>query len=132
MASIKRFLQRIILVIRSFCFTCFLMEIGLRAFYGNNPPFLYPQVRHVPAGYRHKFAPNQSDVYTLNKKVETNSFGFSDYDWEMPKPEGRVRIMIIGDSLTFGNGVLNDEAYWKYNRRKSDNAFGTFVQGCFA
>ncbi len=24
------------------------------------------------------------------------------------------------------------EACWKYNQRKSDNAFGTFMQGCFA
>ncbi len=24
------------------------------------------------------------------------------------------------------------EACWKYNRRKDDNAFGTFMRGCFA
>jgi len=39
--------------------------------------------------------------------VTTNSFGMRDREWELPKPAGRVRVVALGDSFVFGNGVAD-------------------------
>jgi len=74
--------------------TFVILEIGLRLLYGNNPFFLWPQVQHVRTEYGYKLKPNQRDVYTLDKRVYTNSFGFRDGEWKQPKGSGVIRIIL--------------------------------------
>ncbi|OGX45636.1 MAG: hypothetical protein A3G38_04090 [Omnitrophica WOR_2 bacterium RIFCSPLOWO2_12_FULL_51_8] len=92
---------------------CFLLiEIGLRIIYGNPHIFRSPQVRHIPTPYGYKPEPNQHGSYTLNKLVTVNSSGFRDTrEWIVPKPTGSYRIIIVGDSFTFGNGVNTEERF---------------------
>jgi len=85
----------------------------LRIVYGNQPVFIYPQVMHVPTSYGYKLKPNQWGTYTLDKPVSSNSYGFRDYEWNVPKKVGTYRIMCIGDSLTFGNAVRGEDTYPK-------------------
>jgi lysophospholipase L1-like esterase len=54
--------------------------------------------------------PNQQ-VFTHDKPARINALGFRGGEVETPKPEGRLRIVVMGDSLTFGNGVGDDETY---------------------
>lgn len=108
--------KNLLLMIVSFCAVFLVLEISLRVYYGNQPLFLLPQVPHIHTTYGYKPAPNQKS-YTLDQPVVTNSYGFRDYEWEMPKPPGRIRIMCLGDSLTFGNAAPFQAIYSKVLER---------------
>src|SRR5262245_63505841 len=43
--------------------------------------------------------------------VRANRFGYRGGNWAIPKPEGTVRIAILGDSQTFGYGVREEDTY---------------------
>lgn len=116
-ATHRHWLGNLLLVLGS-VLVCFLaLEIGLRVIYGNQPVFLYPQVRHVPMSYGYKPEPGQKGTFTLNQPVATNRFGFREREWEMPRPAGLVRVMVIGDSLTFGNAARVEDTYPKVLER---------------
>jgi len=52
--------------------------------------------------------PNHNDFYLLR----TNKAGFrSDREYPLQKPQGRKRIILLGDSYTAGDGVSNGERY---------------------
>jgi len=106
------------LFIASFLLTCIILEILLRIVYGNQPVFLYPQVMHVPTSYGYKLKPNQEGTFTLDKPVRSNSYGFRDYEWNVPKKPGTYRIMCLGDSFTFGNAVREEDTYPKVLERE--------------
>jgi hypothetical protein len=103
------------------------LEIGLRAAFGAPPPFLEPQVRHQRAPYGYKPVPGQRGVYTLDKPVTTNAFGFRDGEWDLPKPQGRRRILVVGDSFTFGNNNNVEDVYPAVLRRALQQRFGSRV-----
>ena len=42
-----------------------------------------------------------------------NSLGFRDREFDIKKPKGQYRILCVGDSFTFGEGVKAQEAYPK-------------------
>lgn len=46
-----------------------------------------------------------------NFRIRTNSFGFRDGDHSFAKPNGTFRILVLGDSFTFGWGVEADRIY---------------------
>ena len=94
------------------------LEVALRLFYGNPPPYYYPQVRHVRTTYGYKPEPNQTDTYTTNQPTSTNSRGFRSQEFAVPKPIGVVRVMVLGDSLTFGNTVALSDIYTEVLARR--------------
>ncbi|HEX9923501.1 MAG TPA: SGNH/GDSL hydrolase family protein [Anaerolineae bacterium] len=49
--------------------------------------------------------------YTWGHSVETNRLGFRERNFEVPKPAGLCRIMVLGDSLTWGAGLASEERY---------------------
>ncbi len=50
-------------------------------------------------------------LITWGHPVENNRFGYRERDFATPKPPGVFRIMILGDSLTWGAGLAPDERY---------------------
>lgn len=40
-----------------------------------------------------------------------NSFGFSDKEWQIRKPDNKIRILALGDSFTEGDGAPQDSTY---------------------
>ncbi|MCB1791187.1 MAG: hypothetical protein KDJ24_12900 [Gammaproteobacteria bacterium] len=52
-----------------------------------------------------------SDRWTWGHRVENNRFGFRGREFEVPKPKNTLRIMVIGDSLTWGAGLAPNERY---------------------
>jgi len=86
-------------------------ELVLRAKYGAPLAWLDPQVRHVLTDYGYKLEPNQEGTFTCDKPVRSNSQGFRDDEWEIGKRDGDTRIMVIGDSLTFGNCVRVEDTF---------------------
>lgn len=49
--------------------------------------------------------------YTWGVEVKNNQLGFRERNFAMPKPVDTVRIMVLGDSLTWGTGLTTDERY---------------------
>lgn len=107
-----------------FCFLAF--ELGLRIYYGNPLVFRDPQVRHIHAPYGYKPEPRQRGTFTTDKPVVTNAYGFrDDRDWVVPRPAGLLRVMILGDSLTFGNAAANEDTYAKVLETRLKRIVGT-------
>jgi len=50
-------------------------------------------------------------LITWGHPVENNRFGYRERDFATPKPPGVFRIVILGDSLTWGAGLAPDERY---------------------
>lgn len=48
---------------------------------------------------------------SFSTTFSTNSKGLRDREYELKKPEGITRIIVIGDSFTWGFGVSDDEIY---------------------
>jgi hypothetical protein len=53
----------------------------------------------------------------IDFKVKFNSKGLRDREFEYEKPESIIRILVLGDSFTYGYGVENKEAYPKVLER---------------
>lgn len=49
--------------------------------------------------------------YTWGHLVVNNRYGFRERDFETPKPEGVYRVMVLGDSFTWGDGLAVEERY---------------------
>jgi lysophospholipase L1-like esterase len=58
----------------------------------------------VPGGYAPRY---------IGVPVSINRLGLRDRDVAVPKPAGTVRILGVGDSVTFGYGVRLEETYLK-------------------
>jgi lysophospholipase L1-like esterase len=43
--------------------------------------------------------------------VHTNTYGFRGPEWAVPKPPGIFRVMVLGDSLSFGNLVAYEDTF---------------------
>jgi len=60
----------------------------------------------------HRLKPNQ-EAYTHSFPVHTNSYGLRDREFPIQTEPGTVRILCLGDSLTFGNGVAVESTWPK-------------------
>jgi lysophospholipase L1-like esterase len=92
-------------------------ELAIRALYGSPLPFRAPQPRYVAAEYGYKLEPNQR-TFIGDKPLLTNEHGFRDLPWETPKPPGRRRILIVGDSMPFGYHVDAEETFGRVLERE--------------
>ncbi|MEM7310127.1 MAG: SGNH/GDSL hydrolase family protein [Planctomycetota bacterium] len=52
--------------------------------------------------------PNLRDVEFVGYPVRSNSLGLREGKVELPKPEGRVRVVLLGDSFIFGYGAAQN------------------------
>ncbi|MGB0911296.1 MAG: SGNH/GDSL hydrolase family protein [Nitrospirales bacterium] len=62
------------------------------------------RVSDIP-GMGHEHVPNTSGVY-MSVPVTINSVGWRDKEYSIEKPPNTLRIMMLGDSVTFGWGAL--------------------------
>lgn len=47
----------------------------------------------------------------LDTFIKINSYGFRDRNYKLEKREGIQRIIVLGDSVTFGTGMELDDIY---------------------
>jgi lysophospholipase L1-like esterase len=73
-------------------------------------PVANPQLSfaHVPNGHS----------FLMGVDVKINSQGLRDDEYSLQKPSGVYRIMMLGDSTTFGWGVRHEETAAKFLERK--------------
>lgn len=103
----KKFFFWCLLVSISLVFSLGIGEIVLRLFV--DPPLLLP---HTLLGST--LRPNSVLHYKnadVDNIVETNRFGFHDFDYAMKKPEGTKRVVVIGDSYIEALQVRRDEMF---------------------
>lgn len=75
--------------------------------------WLYPQELYVyDPKLLHRLKPNQR-AFTHSFPVITNSYGLRNEEFPLKPRPGVVRILCLGDSLTFGKGVAFTETYPK-------------------
>ena len=55
--------------------------------------------------------PTKSEYYTWGHPVEYNSDDFREREFPKNKPTNVYRVMVLGDSFTFGNGLAVEERY---------------------
>ena len=90
--------------------TLLVMELFVRLLYGAPPHWRTPQVKHELTLYGYKPVASQS-AWSGGAPVHTNAHGFRGPDWDVPKPPGAFRVMVLGDSLSFGNLVAYEDTY---------------------
>jgi hypothetical protein len=98
------------LVAGSVGLTLLVMEVFVRTLYGAPPHWRTPQVKHEVTRYGYKPVPSQA-AWSGGAPVHTNSHGFRGPEWAVPKPPGTFRVMVLGDSLSFGNLVAYEDTY---------------------
>lgn len=75
--------------------------------------WLEPQEFYLPdSTLSHKLKPLQ-ESFTHASLVKTNSHGLREVELQLEREPGMFRILCLGDSLTFGNGVPVQETYPK-------------------
>ena len=66
---------------------------------------------------------NDYRTITWGHPVTTNRFGFREREFEVPKPSGRYRVMVLGDSFTWGSGLSLEERYTYRIQKQLRKAF---------
>lgn len=108
-----RWAINIFLILGSFASTVLVLE-GLLVF-AVPPPIQWedPQeLYHPDTILGHRLAPRQHS-FTHSFPVTTNSYGFRDREVSIEPSPDILRILCLGDSLTFGDGVAMDATYPK-------------------
>lgn len=77
-----------------------------------------------PECYSGRDVPDRDQgVYTWGHLVVNNSLGFREDEIEIPKPANVCRIMVLGDSFTWGAGLAVDERYTDLTEEQLNQAF---------
>jgi hypothetical protein len=90
--------------------TLLAMELLVRFAHGAPPHWRTPQVKHEITRYGYKPVPHQT-AWSGGAPVRTNAYGFRGPEWAVPKPPGTFRVMVLGDSLSFGNLVAYEDTF---------------------
>jgi hypothetical protein len=101
----KKSYQNILLLIGSIIFSAILAEVVLRTILPAPITWKYPQEFYIydpEIGFW--LEPNQK-AFTHDKIVTTNSVGIRDSEYSPYPPPNTYRILALGDSQTFGNGL---------------------------
>jgi lysophospholipase L1-like esterase len=72
--------------------------------------------------YGYVLAPDATFTFVNDTLVQTNSLGLRDHEYG-PKAPGELRILSIGDSYTFGQGVALEETFSKVLERRLQARF---------
>lgn len=115
----RRFLTHFGLCLLSLCATLLLLEGGIRIFdpqdlgYWDSAPF-----RRIQRSSPH-FVENipNSRANFLGTPVAINSYGLRGPEVSVPKPPHTVRVLVAGDSITFGYGIPVESTYPKVLER---------------
>jgi lysophospholipase L1-like esterase len=113
------------LIVFSLIFIALVLEGALRVVYYHSMDFSMEmwkyavQIKRPVANSRLSFAhePN-THAFLMGADVRINSQGLRDNDYSLTKPWGVYRILLLGDSTTFGWGVPLEETTAKILERK--------------
>ncbi|UCF31588.1 MAG: SGNH/GDSL hydrolase family protein [bacterium] len=112
-SNFKKFSQNFLLLAGSVIATVILAEVALRVFdlapTAGIATVTEEDFRRIP-GF---LTPNQEvldrSIPALPYRVRTNYLGYRGEDFPLTKPAGEYRVLMIGDSFTFGSYVDDDQ-----------------------
>ena len=83
------------------------------------------QVKRVSANpaIGHEHAPNRAAIL-MGVPVRTNALGLRDREFTLDKPAGVRRVLVLGDSMTFGWGAREEDSYPKVLERLLNGSGG--------
>jgi len=114
--------RNFLLLLGSVLMTLFAMEIAMRIW---DPPLAKPdigQIHKASAFFEWELVPGSSGHGSLGECYHINSAGFRDTEHSLKKQAGVRRIMVIGDSFTFGMRVNLEDTYPKQLERMLHSA----------
>jgi len=115
---LRNVLGKILLILFSLLLVALLLEVALRVVFYRSKDFSMEMWKYavqlkLPVdnpNLRFGQKPN-SHAFLMGYDVNINSLGLRDNEYSLEKPPGVYRILVLGDSTTFGWGVaLNDTA----------------------
>jgi lysophospholipase L1-like esterase len=118
-------LANVVVLVVAILFGCVAMEVALRVIFAHSSDFSMEmwkyavQLKRPVADPQLSFmhAPNRS-AFLMGVPVSINSDGLRDSEYSHTKPPGVYRIMMLGDSTTFGWGVRQTDTAAKFLERK--------------
>lgn len=114
--KIKKILLNISILLISIIIFLIILEIVLRLIAPNPNVANIVEFIQYSQLYGWEIKPNLNKTLIISDGtaiVETNSQGFRDYEHKARKNRDKYRIVIVGDSFTWGHGVDNNETYSK-------------------
>lgn len=109
-------LKKSILVLTSLLMAALLLELALRVAYYHSLDFSMEMWKYAVQLKRPMADPNLSfsnlpngNAFLMGQDVQISSQGLRDREYTFDKPRGTYRIMLLGDSTTFGWGVAEDD-----------------------
>jgi len=122
---VRSLLSKLALFVFSLLFVAVLLEVGLRIWFYHSKDFsmemwkyavqLKRTVPNPQLSFAH--APNRH-AFLMGVDVNINSQGLRDNEYPLVKPPGTYRIMMLGDSTTFGWGDRMEDTAAKILERK--------------
>ena len=108
----NRITRRITTILGATAIALLLCEAAARVIFPAPPdPTREPQIVYrVDPEVRYVLAPNQRG-WVDDGFVTTNSRGFRGGEIVSPKPAGRFRAVVLGDSVAFGWGVNDNDTF---------------------
>jgi hypothetical protein len=118
---LKETLMKISLSLITIILFLIILEVILRFSYFPISQISYID-EHLGTTGCYKISEDTDLVYEQLPSCGFNSFGMRDYEYSIKKPDNTFRILIVGDSFTFGSGVYRGEdTYPKILERKLNN-----------
>jgi lysophospholipase L1-like esterase len=118
-------LLNLVLLVATIGFSCVAMELALRVVFAHSLDFSMEmwkyatQLKQPVANPELSFVhvPNRS-AFLMGAPVVINSHGLRDREYPEAKPSNVYRVMMLGDSTTFGWGVREEDTAAKFLERK--------------
>jgi lysophospholipase L1-like esterase len=109
-----------VVMILTILIACVILEIGLRIAFARSLDFSMEmwkyaaQLKQPVANPELSFAHRPgTSAFLMGAEVSINSHGHRDREFSLEKPPGTYRIVLLGDSTTFGWGVTTEETVAK-------------------
>jgi lysophospholipase L1-like esterase len=115
---LKALLSNALLVLVSIFISVLLLEGACRVIYSQKLDYQIEMSRyaatlkrtskHPAIGHEHR---PSSEAHLMGVDVTINAHGFRDSEYPVDKPDGELRIMLLGDSLTLGWGAAAEDTF---------------------
>ena len=123
--------KNFILLLGSVLFCLLVIEAMLRIW---SPPLTRPemiQIHRASPFFGWDLIPGASGTGFMGESYRINSEGFRDIKRSVEKRPGKSRIMVIGDSFTFGARVNGEDTYpWQLEKELNSRGMASEVINC--